>query len=62
MLAQPMNAEDFPHELEFTANAASWMNLIIEKDHALPFSGARCEGRSRGSQKRRDLTLLGKVG
>jgi len=62
MLAQPMNAEDFPHELEFTANAASWMNLIIEKDHALPFSGARCEGRSRGSQKRRDLTLLGKDG
>ena len=57
-----INEEDFPHELEFTANAASWMNLIIEKDPALPFSSAKCEGRSRGSQKRRDLTLTGKDG
>jgi methylase of polypeptide subunit release factors len=58
----PINEEDFPHELQFTANAASWMNLIIEKDPALPFSSAKCEGRSRGSQKRRDLTLIGKDG
>lgn len=57
-----INEEDFPHELQFTANAASWMNLIIEKDPALPFSSAKCEGRSRGSQKRRDLTLIGKDG
>ncbi len=57
-----INEEDFPHELQFTANAASWMNLIIEKDPALPFSSAKCEGRSRGSQKRRDLTLTGKDG
>jgi hypothetical protein len=52
--------EDFPHELEFTASAASWMNLIIEKDPTLPFSEAKCEGRTRGSQKRRDLSLRGK--
>jgi N-6 DNA Methylase len=58
----PINDEDSPHELEFTAAAASWMNLIIEKDHTLPFSEARCEGRTRGSQKRRDLSLFGKAG
>ncbi len=51
--------DDFPNELEFTANAASWINLILEKDDSLPFSSARCE-RRRGSQKRRDLTLLGR--
>src|SRR5262245_12815647 len=52
--------DEAQHELEFTTNVASWMNLIIEKDPSLPFSGARCERRSKGSQKRRDLTLLGK--
>ena len=50
---------DAPHELEFTGQAASWMNLILEKDPALPFAEARCERRSQGSQQRRDLTLLG---
>ena len=53
--------DDSPNELEFTANAASWMNLILEKDDSLPFSSARCE-RRRGSRKRRDLTLVGKNG
>ncbi|HEY3809326.1 MAG TPA: hypothetical protein VGL50_05240 [Steroidobacteraceae bacterium] len=51
-----------PHELEFTASAATWMSLIIEKDPALPFSAAKCESRSRGIQKRRDLTLIGRDG
>lgn len=51
-----------PHELEFTGQAASWMNLILEKDPASPFSEARCERRSQGSQQRRDLTLLGRDG
>jgi methylase of polypeptide subunit release factors len=51
-----------PHELEFTGQAASWMNLILEKDPALPFAEARCERRSQGSQQRRDLTLLGRDG
>ncbi|MEI2783305.1 MAG: hypothetical protein V9H25_19535 [Candidatus Competibacter sp.] len=32
-----------PHELEFTGQAASWINLILEKDPALPFAEARCE-------------------
>ncbi len=54
--------EDFPHELKFTASAASWMNLIIEKDNTLPFSEVMCEGRTKGSQRRRDLSLLGKDG
>src|SRR4051812_22104598 len=49
--------EDAPHELKFTAAAASWMNLIIDKNPGLPFSEARCEGRTRGSQKRRDISL-----
>lgn len=58
----PVSQEEAPHELEFTSNAASWMNLIIEKDNSLPFSSARCEGRTKGSQKRRDLTLRGRDG
>jgi hypothetical protein len=53
---------DAPHELEFTTQAASWMNLILEKDPALPFAEACCERRSQGSQQRRDLTLLGRDG
>lgn len=49
-----------PHELEFTTSVAAWMTLIIEKDPTLPFTAAKCEGRSKGIQKRRDLSLLGK--
>ena len=60
MLIEPTHAEEVPNEVEFTAIAASWMNLIIEKDRTSPFSEARCERRSRGSQKRRDLTIIGK--
>jgi hypothetical protein len=57
------NAENTaPHELEFTADVASWINLIIEKDPSLPFAEAKCERRSQGSQQRRDLTLLDKDG
>ena len=46
------------NEWEFTAAAAGWINEFIGKDPGLPFSAARCEQRSRGSLKRRDLTLL----
>lgn len=57
------NAENTAlHELEFTADVASWINLFIEKDPSLPFAEAKCERRSQGSQQRRDLTLLGKDG
>jgi hypothetical protein len=52
--------EAAPHELEFVAAAASWINLIIDKGSSLPFSEARIEGRSKNSQKRRDLSLIGK--
>jgi hypothetical protein len=55
-----ISEEDSPNELEFTAIAASWMNLIIEKDNSLPFSSVRCERRTRGLQKRRDISLIGK--
>jgi len=61
--SQPPHPDaDAPHELEFTSQAASWMNLILEKDPALPFSEARCERRSQGSRQRRDLTLFGRDG
>ena len=52
--------EAAPHELEFVAAAASWINLIIDKSSSLPFLEARIEGRSKNSQKRRDLSLVGK--
>ena len=54
--------DEAPHELQFTASVATWMTLIIEKDPTLPFSSARCEGRSRGNPERRDLSLYGKDG
>jgi methylase of polypeptide subunit release factors len=50
------------HEVEFTANVSSWINLILDKDPSLPFGEARCERRSQGSEKRRDLTLLDRDG
>ncbi len=45
-------------EWEFTATVASWINLIIQANQDLPFSAARCEQKSEGSQKRRDISLL----
>jgi hypothetical protein len=57
------NAENLaPHELEFTADVAAWINLIVEKDPSLPFAAAKCERRSQGSQQRRDLSLLDPAG
>lgn len=50
------------NEWDFTSLAAGWMNAAIEADQNLPFSAARCEMKGRGSNKRRDLTLLGKDG
>lgn len=47
-------------EWEFTADVASWVNLILARDSSLPFSQAKCEQRGSGSNKRRDLTLLDK--
>ncbi len=47
-------------EWEFTADVASRINGVIERRPDLPFSGARCEQRGHGSNRRRDLTLLGR--
>jgi type I restriction-modification system DNA methylase subunit len=60
MVEVVVNEDDFPHEHEFTADVVSWMNLIIEKDGILPFSSAKFDRRRKGSQKRRDLSLIGK--
>ena len=45
-------------EWEFTADIASWINELIAMNPDLPFSAAKCEQRSTGSRKRRDITLL----
>lgn len=47
-------------EWEYTAGVASWINEILAQHYRLPFSEARCERRTIGSQKRRDITLLDK--
>ena len=44
-------------EWEYTADVAGCINQILEKDSRLPFSKAKCERRTVGSQKRRDITL-----
>ena len=50
------------NEWEFTAEAAGWIKQILDKaSGGLPFSDCRCEQVSRGSRKRRDLTLLDKA-
>ena len=46
------------NEWEFTADVASWLNAILTRDRGLPFSQAKCEQQTKGSAKRRDLTLL----
>ncbi|MBE0537911.1 MAG: N-6 DNA methylase [Phycisphaerae bacterium] len=48
------------NEWEFTADVASWINEILQKNTSLPFSRAKCEQSTKGSRKRRDLTLLDK--
>jgi type I restriction-modification system DNA methylase subunit len=50
------------NEWEFTALAASWIKSAVSADPKLPFRDARCEQKGRGSNKRRDLTILGKDG
>jgi hypothetical protein len=50
MVEVAINEDDFPHEHEFTADVASWMNLIIEKDAALPFSSVKFDRRTKGAE------------
>ncbi len=47
-----------PTEWEFTADVAKWVQQILDKDPSLPFSEAKCETRTVGSEKRSDLKLL----
>jgi hypothetical protein len=50
----------FMNEWEFTGDIASWINELLITQSGLPFSRAKVEQTSKGSQKRRDLTLLDK--
>jgi hypothetical protein len=52
------------NEWSYTADVKEWINEIIQKDPALGtvFGGAKVESPSRGTRKRRDLTLLNKAG
>jgi hypothetical protein len=45
-------------EWEFTGDVVSWINEALSRDPDLPFYRAKCEQRGKGSQKRRDVTLL----
>jgi len=47
-----------PTEWEFTADVAKWVQQALDKAPSLPFSEVKCEARTVGSGKRRDLTLL----
>jgi hypothetical protein len=62
MIYSSSSTDDFAHEHEFTADVVSWINLIIDRDPTSPFSVAKFDRRSRGSQQRRDLSLLGRDG
>lgn len=48
------------NEWEFTGDVASWINELLKAKTGLPFSRAKIEQTSKGSQKRSDLTLLDK--
>ncbi len=60
MVDLPTRGDAHPHEHEFTADVVSWASLIIDKDPTLPFASVKFDRRSRGLQKRRDLSLVGK--
>ena len=51
------------HEVEFTGLVLGWVAQLIQNNGPdFPISEARIEGRARGSQKRRDLTLYDRDG
>lgn len=49
-------------EWEFVGEVKEWIALALDRNTDLPFSTAKLEQRGRGSNKRRDLTLLDKKG
>jgi len=50
------------NEWGFTGEVKSWIDQIVRLNSNLPFAGARVEDVGRGSQKRRDLTLIDRNG
>ena len=50
------------NEWGFTGEVKSWIDQIAKLNTNLPFAGARVEDVGKGSQKRRDLTLIDRSG
>jgi methylase of polypeptide subunit release factors len=50
------------NEWGFTGEVKSWIDQIAKLNSNLPFAGARVEDVGKGSQKRRDLTLINRSG
>lgn len=50
------------NEWGFTGEVKSWIDQIVKFNPELPFAGARVEDVGKGSQKRRDLTLIDRNG
>ena len=50
------------NEWGFTGEVKSWIDQIAKLNSNLPFAGARVEDVGRGTQKRRDLTLIDRNG
>ena len=50
------------NEWGFTGEIKSWIDQIAKLNSSLPFAGARIEAVGKGSQKRRDLTLVDRNG
>lgn len=50
------------NEWGFTGEVKSWIDQIAKLNSNLPFAGARVEDVGKGSQKRRDLTLIDRNG
>lgn len=50
------------NEWGFTGEVKSWIDQIAKLNSNLPFAGARVEDVGKGSQKRRDLTLIDRSG
>lgn len=50
------------NEWGFTGEVKSWIDQIAKFNTNLPFAGARVEDVGKGSQKRRDLTLIDRSG
>ncbi|HWR77292.1 MAG TPA: N-6 DNA methylase [Thiobacillus sp.] len=50
------------NEWGFTGEVKSWIDQIVQRNTSLPFAGAKVEDVGKGSQKRRDLTLIDRNG